>query len=263
MAKRRPIIGVVGSSDGKTLSTVTRQLANDIGRVIVDNGLILLTGGTAPVDPYKAMAVKEVAIGGALAGSDRANHAQVTGVFPKVIGVLPKKESERIRNQSRIAPEEWYVLNEGQGILYVLTSLKSAARNVINGSTPDVIIALEGGAGTLTEVGFALYHNRPVIFLNSFEHLGRAFADESADFDDKLQTAGCTYPAIDPKDVRGKLAALVCSRDGVLEADDPVEAVRLAMTLIPSPIIDRFLAVDGKTGKEPDFLHKLCRLSDL
>jgi len=42
---------------------------------------------------------------------------------------------------------------------------------VINGFTPDGLIALHGGGGTLSEVAYALHKKKPVVFLESRDAL--------------------------------------------------------------------------------------------
>ncbi len=59
--------------------------------------------------------------------------------------------------------------------LLVWTRLTRDQRNYLTGRLPDALIALTGGAGTLSEIGLARQAGRPVVFLDSFDDLRKAF----------------------------------------------------------------------------------------
>jgi len=121
-------VGVVGggSVDEATLST-----AAGLGRAIAERGWVLLTGGRAA---------------GVMAAASKAAH-EAGGL---VVGVLPGR-----RGENGVADGVDLAIYTGMG----------DARNVINVLSADVIIALPGGAGTLSEVALALKSGCPVVVL--------------------------------------------------------------------------------------------------
>lgn len=124
-----PIVGVVGS--GKEESS---GLAYSLGRRIAEDGFILLTGGGPGV-------MEEASRGAHEAGG-------------LVIGVLPNERKYPIRGY----PNKYVDIPIYTGI--------SDARNAINAKTSDVIVALRGGAGTLSEIALAIKSGTPVIGLD-------------------------------------------------------------------------------------------------
>src|SRR4051812_25390989 len=129
------IIGVVGASgDGPE---DLWKLAAEVGRAVVEAGHVLLTGG-----------------GGSEPRADRVRDCAVDSALDaggKVISILPKGEKGPT-TATHVCIE---------------TNMSSNARNVINGFTPDGLIALYGGGGTLSEVAYALYKEKAVVFLKS------------------------------------------------------------------------------------------------
>lgn len=122
------VIGVMGS--GRPLDEVQYERAYELGRLVAGNGWTLLTGGTAA-------GVMDAASRGA-----REAGGLVVGVLKSDTGV----ECSRFVD------------------LAVRTGMGDA-RNMINVLTSDVVIALPGGAGTLSEVALALKAGKPVIAL--------------------------------------------------------------------------------------------------
>lgn len=126
---RRPIIGVIGSAEGGP-----RETAYALGKMIAEKGCILLTGGGP----------------GIMEAASKGAH-EAGGL---VIGILPSERS---------------FLRKGYPNKYVDVAIytgMSDARNAINAKTSDVIIALSGRAGTLSEVALAIKSGTPVVGLN-------------------------------------------------------------------------------------------------
>ena len=132
----RTIIGVMG---GAKASAETVAIAEELGRLIAENGWVLLTGGRNT---------------GVMAAASRGA-AEAGGL---VVGVLPDDTA------AHAAPHVDIAIPTGMG----------DARNAINVLASHVVIALDGGAGTLSEVALALVSERPVIALGL--DLGPAFA---------------------------------------------------------------------------------------
>ncbi len=132
---RKPrIVGVMGSHSEEP---EVRQQAYLLGEAIARRGHVLLTGGGT--------------------GLMRAASEGAHGAGGVVIGILPN---------DRQRPMEGYP-NEFVDIA-IFTGMYDA-RNVINAKTPHCLIALAGGAGTLSEIALALRAGTPVIGLNAPE----------------------------------------------------------------------------------------------
>lgn len=123
----RTIIGVMG---GGSASESTVQSAVELGRLIAENGWVLLNGGRNS---------------GVMAASARG--ASEAGGL--VIGILPGESTEGASPHLDLA---------------IPTGL-SDARNAVNVLASRVVVALPGGAGTLSEIALALKNARPVIAL--------------------------------------------------------------------------------------------------
>jgi hypothetical protein len=121
----RTIIGVMG---GGEVDSATRGLARQLGRCIAEEGWVTLSGGR------NAGVMSAVTEGASEAGG-------------LTVGVLPDDDTHRM------AP----------GIDIPILTGMGDARNVINVLSSHVVIALAGGAGTLSEVALALKNGRPVI----------------------------------------------------------------------------------------------------
>jgi hypothetical protein len=124
----RPTIGVMGSGDDGDPALLAQ--ARELGAAIAAQGWVLLNGG-------RATGVMDASAQGA---------ATAGGL---VVGVLP---DEDLRHAS---PHLTVAVRTGMG----------DARNVVNVLSSDVVIAMRGGAGTLSEVALALNAGRPVIAL--------------------------------------------------------------------------------------------------
>lgn len=123
----RTIVGVMG---GAVASEQTAAQAEAVGRLVAEQGWVLLTGG-------RDAGVMTCASRGA---------SEAGGL---VIGILPGESSKGCSPHLDIA------IPTGMG----------DARNVINVLASHVVIALPGGAGTISEIALALKNGRHVIAL--------------------------------------------------------------------------------------------------
>ncbi len=146
-------IAVIGGGD---CSTSVREMAEELGRLLAEEGHILLCGG----------------LGGVMEAACRGSH-QAGGT---VVGILPgEKENANPYVGIRIAT--------GMG----------HARNAIIVKSSDAVIALPGEYGTLSEIALALKMNRPVIRLGSWDIAGTVKArdpKEALDILSRLLPAG-------------------------------------------------------------------------
>src|SRR4029079_10566597 len=129
---QRPVIGVMGPA---ACDDQIAQLASAVGRAIAERGAVLLTGGRT--------GVMEAACRGA-----RDAGGLTIGILP---GAVPAD-----------SPPNPYV----EVALY--TGL-GEARNWVNVCASDVLIAIGGGFGTLSEIALPLKARKPVALLRSVE----------------------------------------------------------------------------------------------
>ncbi|UCD37386.1 MAG: TIGR00725 family protein [Fidelibacterota bacterium] len=125
--KRSPIIGVMG---GGQVSEEIADLARDLGRALAREGWIVLSGGR---NTGVMAAVSEGA-------------ANDNGV---VVGILPDK------NLEQASPHLTIPIRTGLG----------DSRNIVNILSSDVVVALPGSAGTLSEIALAIKNDKPLLLL--------------------------------------------------------------------------------------------------
>lgn len=128
-SSRKTIIGVMGP--GEKATAIDLQNAYELGRLIAQQGWVLLTGG-------RHIGVMDAASKGA---------KSVNGL---TIGILPGSRANGVSDAVDIV---------------ILTDMGNA-RNNINVLSSHVVIACGVGSGTVSEVALALKANKPVILLN-------------------------------------------------------------------------------------------------
>lgn len=132
----RTIIGVMGGGEA---DKATCACAHELGRLIAEEGWVLLNGGRD-------------------AGVMTASAAGARQAGGLTVGILPDDDTHRV------AP----------GIDIPILTGMGDARNVVNVLSSHVVIVLHGEAGTVSEVAHALNCGRPVITLGL--DLGHLFA---------------------------------------------------------------------------------------
>jgi uncharacterized protein (TIGR00725 family) len=125
------VIGVIGESSFS--EAVHESLAEEVGRRLAGAGAALICGGLG--------GVMEAACRGARAAGGRT------------IGILPGSE------RAEANPFVDVAVATGMG----------QARNVLIVLSCDVLIAIGGGFGTLSEIALALRHGKPVVGLRTWE----------------------------------------------------------------------------------------------
>lgn len=136
----RTVIGVMG---GALADEATLVHARELGRLIAGEGWVLLNGGRDA---------------GVMAASAAGAH-EAGGL---VVGVLPDDN----------------LLGIAAGVDIPILTGMGDARNVINVLSSRVVVALPGGAGTVSEIAHALKLGRPVVLLGMPD--GGLFAAERA-----------------------------------------------------------------------------------
>ncbi len=136
----RQFIGVIGASE---CSPDIEQIAEEVGKGIARTGAVLLCGGLT----------------GVMFAACRGAKAQ-GGL---TVGILPGNE------RSQANPYVDIPIATGLG----------EARNLIIIRSADVLIAVGGSYGTLSEIGFALKMGKKVIGINTWEIPGVIKADSA------------------------------------------------------------------------------------
>jgi uncharacterized protein (TIGR00725 family) len=216
MEGRKLIIGVVGHTGEAQKSDAT--LASEVGREITEQEAILLTGGE-PIEGAKP--VKDAAMYGA------ANHKNKKG---RLISILPKGDKSVAK-----------VLQTGKSSrLVVQTLLSSHERNVINGFTSDVVIALQGGPGTLSEIAFANHAKILVIFLDSLTQLQQKLKSHEGDLIKIINNAKNKYTWVDTQTIVDELKELFSHGVNKIHiAANAKDAVDKALDLTANPSNER------------------------
>jgi uncharacterized protein (TIGR00725 family) len=132
----RITVGVIGS--GRELTAEQYQLAFDIGALVAQRGAVLVCGG----------------LGGVMAAASRGA-AEAGGT---VVGILPGADKAAANEHVTVA------LPTGLGV----------ARNALVVHASDVLIALPGAFGTVSETAIALDSGKSVVLLPGASDLRKA-----------------------------------------------------------------------------------------
>ena len=142
--RARPYVAVVGSGEA---SGELYEKAREVGRLVAERGGRVVCGGRS--------GVMEAAARGATEAGGMA------------IGILPDEDRERANEY----------------LSYSIATGTGHARNLAVVCSGDVVIAVGGGYGTLSEIGLALKVGRPVVALMSWdlgEHVAVASSPQEA-----------------------------------------------------------------------------------
>jgi uncharacterized protein (TIGR00725 family) len=133
--RRRAIIAVVGGGEKSVeFGSPTYKLAQEVGKRIAERGGILLCGGGSGVMEAAAQAAFDVS--------------------KRTVGIMKKRKGGKKKGLGLMV---WTGLGEG--------------RNYVNAASADAMIALEGEAGTLSEIALALKLGKPIFALRAWEFL--------------------------------------------------------------------------------------------
>lgn len=131
MEPRRKVLAVIG--DGGVISDALARVAFEVGRRAIEAGFRLVSGG----------------LGGTMAAASEGARTAAAYTEGSVIGVLPSYD--------RATANPW--------VDVVIPSGLQIARNVLVVAMADVVIAIGGGSGTLSEMAVAWQLGRPLVAL--------------------------------------------------------------------------------------------------
>ncbi|GMV43172.1 MAG: hypothetical protein AMXMBFR64_48880 [Myxococcales bacterium] len=126
-----PVVSVVGSASGLAPGSV--HAIERLGHLLMEAGCRLVTGG----------------LGGVMEAVSRGARQSPAWSEGRVVGILPSYDASLANAWSDI------VVPSGLGV----------ARNVLVVSCADVVVAVSGGAGTLSEVALAWQLRKPIVCL--------------------------------------------------------------------------------------------------
>ena len=144
---RRKIVAVIGA--GTPLDAATENICLAIGELAIEAGFRIATGG----------------LGGVMDAVSRGARRAKSYREGDILGILPTYDRASASSAIDI------VVPTGLGI----------ARNIVLVSTADVIIAVGGGSGTLSEMAVAWQLGKPIVALSSIPGWSHDLADQAID----------------------------------------------------------------------------------
>ncbi len=161
---RRPVIAVVG---GFRASEPLLQASEELGKLLVNAGFRVATGG----------------LGGVMEAASRGARQATCWSDGVVIGVLPTLDAD----------------SANQYVDLAIPTGMNFARNVVLVAMADVVVAVGGGAGTLSEIALAWQHGKPVVALDKGEGWSSRLAGEQLDHrrPDIIHRAGTADEAVE------------------------------------------------------------------
>lgn len=152
MATRRPVLAVIGPGRGdgpeRDVPPSLLEAAREVGRLAVEAGFRVATGG----------------LGGVMEAASEGAREATSYREGDVVGIVKGHDHAEANDFVDI------VIPTGLGL----------ARNLVLVSTADVVVALAGGSGTLSELALAWQLGRPVVALEGDGWAGR-LAGEAID----------------------------------------------------------------------------------
>jgi hypothetical protein len=137
-----PYIAVVGSGEATDDAV---WLAEEVGAALAEAGAVVVTGG----------------LGGVMEAASRGAKSR----RGRTLGLLP--------GDDRAAANGWVDVAVATGL--------GEMRNALIVRSADAVIAIGGGAGTLSEIAFALKTGTPVVGLGTWDIDGMVRATDAAD----------------------------------------------------------------------------------
>ena len=131
MESRKKIIAIIGTASA---SKEVISAAEQLGTLLIDNGFRIISGGLSGVMKAVSQGARK---------SEKHQDGDIIGILP---GFNKSDANEFVD----------IVIPTGFGF----------ARNLIIVAAADIVVAVAGGSGTLSEIAFAWQYRKPIIGLN-------------------------------------------------------------------------------------------------
>lgn len=148
MEESKPYIGIIGPNENNCSKEIY-QFAVKLGKLLSDREINVVTGGK--------LGIMEAVLKGVKNGSSDKK--------PITIGIIQDDAKSKGNSYCDI------VIPTGIG----------TARNKVLVNTSDIIIAIAGGAGTLSEIAFAWQMDKPIIAYTGFDGWAKKLAGTKID----------------------------------------------------------------------------------
>lgn len=146
--KRRKVVGVIGPNY-ENCSSEVYNFGLELGQQLAELDIMIVCGGRE----------------GIMEAVCRGTKLSVKYDYPNTIGIIPSEDKNDANRFCDI------VIPTGIGL----------ARNSIIVNTSDILIAVAGGSGTLSEISFAWQMNKKVICCTEFEGWSKKLAGTDLD----------------------------------------------------------------------------------
>lgn len=162
---RRPVVAVIGGASEKQDPKIY-VLAQDIGRSLINEGCRLVTGG----------------LGGIMRASSSGARSSTAWEDGMILGIIPSYD--------RSTANEFVDIVIATGI--------QMGRNALVVATADVVIAIGGGSGTLSEMALAWQMGKPIIAMTGCKGWSHQLAGQRLDsrYDTNILEANTAQEAI-------------------------------------------------------------------
>lgn len=161
---RQRVAAIVGGSSG---STALLAAAEAIGRGLVEAGFCIATGGRT----------------GVMEAASRGGRQAERWTPGRVIALLPTLDADHANPYADV----------------VIPTGLQFARNTLVVASGDVVVAIGGGAGTMSEIALAWQHDKPIVALDIGEGWSAKLAGERLDHrrDDVIHRATTAKEAVE------------------------------------------------------------------
>jgi len=139
------IVGIIG---GSNINKDIYEFTHLLGETLAKNGYSILTGG----------------MGGVMEAAGKG-FCSVKNKKGKHLCIIPSDDKKTANKYCE------YVIASGFGI----------GRNILIIRSADVLIAIDGGAGTLSEIAYAWQYNKTVLCVNKFNGWAKSLAGKKID----------------------------------------------------------------------------------
>lgn len=160
------VIAIIGSAT-EPVEEITAEMTRELGALLMERGCRIVTGG----------------LGGVMAEVSRGARQSSAWREGQIVGIIPGYD------RGAANPYVDVVIASGAGI----------ARNVMVVASASAVIAVGGGAGTLSEIALAWQLGKPIVGLTAIEGWGSKLVGEQLDHrhDARIMPASSAREAVE------------------------------------------------------------------